>query len=146
MAVDLMAVVVQHLRTALPELRAVGGSADLDAALEGAVALPAAFVLPLLEQARPLKLLGLAAQRVTVTFGVLHVLSNRRDARGAAALTDLHTHRRALRAALLGWVPDAETGEPVTFEGGRLMRLDDEGRLWWMDEFKAHQDERQPMN
>ena len=128
--------IVEHLRTQLVGLRTVGASADLDAAIEGAVAMPAAFVLPLAETGRDTRLLGITEQRITQSFGVLHVLSNRRDAPGSAALADLTTHRAALRTALVGWVPDASTGEPVLFTGGRLMRLDGDGRLWWIDEFE----------
>lgn len=128
--------IVARLRTELSALRSVGASADLDAAIEGAVAMPAAFVLPLAESGRDAALVGITAQRVTLAFGVLHVLSNRRDAQGGAALGDLHAHRQALKRALVGWVPDAATGEPVLFTGGRLLRLDGDGRLWWIDEFE----------
>ena len=127
--------IVARLKIQLPALRSVGASADLDAAIEGAVALPAAFVLPLAESAVDIGLTGSTGQRIAQAFGVLHVVSNKRDAQGGASLDELATHRVALRAALVGWVPDAATGEPVLFTGGRLLRLDGDGRLWWIDEF-----------
>lgn len=128
--------IVAHLRTQLPGLRSVGASADLEAAIDGALAMPAAFVLPLAESGRNTGLLGVTAQRIAQAFGVLQVVSNRRDGQGGAALDDLNTHRLALRASLVGWVPDATTGEPVLFTAGRLLRLDGDGRLWWIDEFE----------
>lgn len=130
-----LSLIVSRLKAELSALRSVGASADLDAAIEGAVAMPAAFVLPLAEMAVDLAMTGPTGQCITQAFGVLHVLSNKRDAQGGAALDDLKAHRLALRAALVGWVPDEASGEPVTFAGGRLLRLDGDGRLWWIDEF-----------
>ena len=131
-----LSLIVTRLKTELTALRSVGSCADLDAAIEGAVAMPSAFVLPLAESASDMALVGQTGQRIAQAFGVLHVVSNRRDGQGSAALDDLKTYRLALRAALVGWVPDAATGEPVTFRAGRLLRLDGDGRLWWMDEFE----------
>ena len=131
-----LSLIVTRLKTQLTALRSVGASADLDAAIAGVVAMPAAFVLPLAESSADMGMLGTTGQRITQAFGVLHVLSNRRDAQGGAALDDLKTHRLNLRTALVGWVPDATTGEPVTYTSGRLMRLDGDGRLWWIDEFQ----------
>lgn len=127
--------VIAHLKTQLVALKSIGGAADLDAAIEGTVAMPAAFVLPLGESATPSELTMVTRQRITHSFGVVHVVANRRDAQGAAALVDLATLRYRLRAALVGWVMDAASGEPVQFTGGRLLRLDSNGRLWWIDEF-----------
>lgn len=130
-----LSLIVARLKAELTALRSVGVSADLDAAIEGAVAMPAAFVLPLAETAQDLGMTGSTGQAITQAFGVLHVVSNKRDAQGGQALDDLKTHRLALRQALVGWVPTEANGEPVTFTGGRLLRLDGDGRLWWIDEF-----------
>ena len=130
-----LSLIVARLKARLSALRSVGASADLDAAIDGAVAMPAAFVLPLAETAQDLAMTGATGQRITQAFGVLHVVSNKRDGQGGAALDDLRAHRLNLRAALVGWVPDSATGEPVTFTGGRLLQLDGDGRLWWIDEF-----------
>lgn len=131
-----LSLIVARLKTELSALRSVGASADLDAAIEGAVAMPAAFVLPLAESAQDMAMTGQTGARIRQAFGVLHVVSNRRDAQGGQALDDLKAHRLALRAALVGWVPVEADGEPVRFTAGRLLRLDGDGRLWWMDEFE----------
>jgi hypothetical protein len=134
-----LSLIQAHLKTQLVGargLKSVGLSAELDAAIEGGVAVPAAFVLPLAESAADMGLLSSTAQQVVQTFGVVHVVSNRRDAQGGAALNDLHALRLVLRAALVGWVPDAATGEAVTYTAGRLMKMDGDGRLFWIDEFK----------
>lgn len=127
--------VIEHLRRSLKGLRSVGGAAEFDAAVDGAVAPPCAFVLPLQETATPNGMLGVHEQRLTLAFGVVHVVMNRRDARGEAAMSELAPHRKALKAALLGWCPDPAQGLPVNFVSGRLLRLDNDHRLWWTDEF-----------
>ena len=131
-----LTLILARLKAQLSGLKSVGTSADLDTAIEGAVALPAAFLLPLAERATASDLTGSTSQRITQAFAVLHVVSNRRDALGSAALSDLVPLRARLRAALVGWVPDAETGEPVHYSAGRLLQLDHDGRLWWLDEFE----------
>lgn len=127
---------IARMKATLTGLKSIGTSVDLDAAIDGVVAVPAAFALPLADSATPMDMTGSTNERETVAFGVVHVVSNRRDAQGAAALNDLKTLRLNLRNALVGWVPDAATGEPVHRTGGRLLRMDANGRLWWIDEFQ----------
>lgn len=131
-----LSLVEARLKATLTGVKSVGTSVDLDAAIDGVVAVPAAFVLPLADSATPMDMTGSTNERETQAFGVVHVVSNRRDAQGAASLSDLNTLRLNLRNALVGWVPDAATGEPVHRAGGRLLRLDGNGRLWWIDEFQ----------
>lgn len=129
-------VVIQRLRhgpQAMSGMRQVGGSADIEAALKGTVQVPAAFVVPIGETPDRATT-NVMDQRVSLRFGVLLCVANRADAQGAAALADLGTVRRQLRDCLLGWTPQPETGEPVSFARGRFFRLD-AGRLWWLDEF-----------
>jgi hypothetical protein len=128
--------IVTHLKAQLTGLRFVGAAADLEAAMAGAVVMPAAFVIPLADSAQDMGMLSSTAEKVRQVFGVVHCLANRRDAQGASALVDLATLRQALRVALVGWVPDVATGEPVTFSAGHLLRMDGDGRMWWIDEFE----------
>lgn len=139
-----LSLIIERLQAELTGLRRVGASADLDAAMAGLVATPTAFVVPLAESAESDGLLSSVDQRITQNFSVIHVLNNRRDAGGAAALHDLHAFRQALRTALVGWVPDATNGEPVLYTGGRLLRLDGDGQLWWGDEFQLTSYYRSP--
>lgn len=135
---DLSLVEVQ-LKTDLSGLvRQVGVSADLDAAMRGTVTTPAAFVIPLTEVGKDDGLLSNTSQSISQTFGVVQVVSNRRDVRGGAALDELKTFRAALKNTLIGWVPDADTGEPVVFSRGKLLKFDTDGRLWWIDEFRIN--------
>lgn len=125
-----------RLKTQLTGLKSVGVVADLIAASKGVAATPSAFVLPLAESAVDMGMLSTTGEKISHLFGVVLCTSNRRDAKGAAALDDLLPLRLNLRNALVGWVPDIATGEPVTFAGGHLLNLDGEGRLWWQDEFE----------
>jgi len=127
--------VIARLKVQLTGLRAVGGSADMALALRGTVVAPAAFVMPLVEQGIELPSTGPTRQRLSSLFGVVLVVENMRDATGAAALIDLETVRLQLKRALVGWVPDDSTHEPVTFLRGQLVQCEGDGRLWWSDEF-----------
>jgi len=129
--------VIDRLKAQLSGIRQLGGAADLDSALNGSVSVPAVFVMPQAEAAEVTTMAtGLVRQTFTSNWGVIQVVTNRRDASGAAALTDLATLRLAVRQALVGWVSDTSTGEPVLATGGQLLRLDGESRLWWVDSFE----------
>lgn len=130
---DLQAL-AERLRAAMPELRQVGVLADLEAALGGTFTPPAAFVMPVSERAEAPVRTSVLRQRVALRTGVLLSVQNLRDIKGAAALDTLRPLRAALRTALVGWVPDADTGEPLVHATGRLWRMDG-GRIWWLDEF-----------
>lgn len=121
----------------LSGVRQFGGAADLDAAISGSVTVPAVFVMPQTEAAAKTPMSsGVVRQTFVPNWGVVLVVSNRRDAAGTAALGDLAPLRKSVREALVGWVPDADTGEPVFGTGGRLLRMDGDGRLWWVDSFE----------
>lgn len=129
--------IVARLQTTTAVFRRVGGAADLAAIESGPPLAPACYVMPLAEEAlEDIPLLGGFAQALGVVFGVVVLCANRRDARGEAVCADLRPLRQALRAALLGWSPEPDVGEPVHFAGGRLLRFDD-GLLWWIDEFRV---------
>lgn len=131
-----LSLILARLKTELTGLRSIGVAADMDSAERGLVSTPCAFVLPLADAVTDMGLVGATGERTQEAFGVVHVMNNRRDAQGGAAIDDLHTLRTNLRNALVGWVPDMATGEAVGRAGGRLLNLDGNGRLWWIDEFQ----------
>lgn len=130
--------IIDRLREQCPSplFKSIGGAIELDAAVQSAPATPSAWVMPLAERAETPHLASYQAQHVMQDISVVICLTNRRDATGAAASHDLKALRQAVRAALLGWMPDSDNGEPLAFTGGRLLRFD-EGRLWWADEFRV---------
>ncbi len=133
--------IITRLRAQLTGWVAIAGAADAAAAVENSPATPAAYVVPLAETADAPDLVGVHHQRLMQEFGVVIVVSNLREPTGAAAAAELAARRLAVRAALLGWVPDASTGETVAFVAGRLLEFRDQ-RLWWTDEFRVMTDYR----
>lgn len=132
-----LSLAIARLQTRTPSFKSRGGAVDLDAALQSKLPiLPACFVMPLVDTAKPGRLTSVHSQYLTRAFAVVQVLSNRRDTPGKAALFDMDAANAEVRAALIGWVPDPEVGEPVQFTGGRVLKFED-GRLWWSDEFQV---------
>ena len=126
---------LQRLKDRVTGMREIDGASSLEAAMRGAVATPSLYLIPLTETGRELAHTGPLDQQIAVLFAVLFALDTARSAQGMDVLVELHTHRNQVRAALVGWVPDDETGEPVTFVGGELVQFQGDGRLWWSDEF-----------
>ena len=131
----LPATLIERLKVTCPLLKLVGGSADFSVA-EAALRnkLPAAFVIPLAEQASPnSSATTLVSQRVNQQFGVILAASNLRDATGEKALADIYAVRQQVMAALLGWIPAGERSG-MEFSGGHLQDMSDQV-LWWQDDF-----------
>ena len=126
---------IGRLKAQVTGMREIDGASSLEAAMRGAVATPSLYLIPLTETGRELAHTGPLDQQIAVLFAVLFALDTARSAQGMDVLVELHTHRSQVRAALVGWVPDNETGEPVTFVGGELVQFQGDGRLWWSDEF-----------
>ena len=126
---------IGRLKAQVTGMREIDGASSLEAAMRGAVATPSLYLIPLTETGRELDHTGPLDQQIAVLFAVLFALDTARSAQGMDVLVELHTHRNQVRAALVGWVPDDETGEPVTFVGGELVQFQGDGRLWWSDEF-----------
>ena len=101
--------------------------------------LPLAAVLPLGETAGETRAgWGATRQRITLTVGVVAMIRAPNDpggtrVRGRDALSGALT---ALRAALIGWTPQALLASPVTFARARLLEVG-EGRITWQDEYVA---------
>jgi hypothetical protein len=126
---------LQRLKAHMPGMREIDGASSLDAAMRGLVSTPSAYLIPLKDTGLEMAHTGPVDQDITVLFAVLIVLDAARTASGMDVLRELHTRRAQVRQALVGWVPDENTGEPVTYAGGELVQFQGDGRLWWSDEF-----------
>lgn len=126
--------VIDRLK-ASTSLRQVQGALELAAALKAqSVATPAAFVVPMVDRAKPDEgFTGSVLQLVTSTVAIVLVLDNKRDSTGAAANPDLERYRQEVRTALLGWVAEGMEA-PITAGEGHLIDIDN-GRAWWADEY-----------
>jgi len=128
--------IVARLRAQLVglPLREIDAAGGLDAAMRGNRAAPAAYVVPLSERAEQLDHTGPTDQWEHRLVGVLLVVETL-AASGAPGVVDLAGLRDRVKSALIGWVPDDETSEPMLFMGGELVQLEGNGQLWWSDEF-----------
>lgn len=130
--------IINQIRQYCPALTTVGGSADFDAGLETTTnpeSLPAAFVIPLAEEADHNETQTGLRQSVWEHFMVVVEFSNVADRRGQAGVSQVEDMRWALFKALLNWraQPDlAQRG--IEYSGGRLLGMD-RARLWWSYEF-----------
>lgn len=127
--------IVERLKTRLTGLREIESAAGLDAAMRGNRVAPAVYVMPLTERGTLIEDTGPVTQLEHRLFGVIQVVDTLSPLGGPGVL-DLAALRAQVKAALIGWVPDTETGEPVVFVGGELVQFAGNGQLWWSDEFQ----------
>ena len=123
--------------TSLGLFALVGGAAEVATLMEPGKALgegPNAYVVPLAEEPQPPKSAG-GPQVVVGTIGVVMMVRRHGDALGGRTMNRLTPLRRALRAGLLGWSPEAGI-DPLFFRGGRLLHFEPTA-LWWQDDFSA---------
>lgn len=127
-----------RLHTALADkgLREVGQAVGLDAVMRASRPMPAVYLIPLAEKGGNDDTTGdTVCVEENRLFGVIYVIDVRNDPTGAKGTSALASLRAAVKAALIGWVQDPETGEPVWFVGGELVQFEGDGRLFWSDEF-----------
>lgn len=126
--------VIAHLEAhkAALGLRLVAGAAEFQAAADtNPTAVPAAYVLALSEVAGPNPVAPDVHQRVAVEIGVVYVVRNVADAKGAAARADMEVLRAAGKAKLLGWSPAAGY-DALERSRSQLLAFKD-GFMWWQD-------------
>ena len=129
--------IVERLRQRLADLplREIDAAGGLDAAMRGNRAAPALYVMPLSERGTYLAHTGYVDQQETRVFGVVMALETLDFSRGSGTGISLDVLRQRVKKALIGWVMDDETGEPVLFQSGDLVDFPGNGSLWWADEY-----------
>jgi len=129
--------IVEALKTRAATLGGrVAGAAEFKRLEETAnLIMPAAYVIPLDDNAEPQASPNSYSQVLRDSFAVIVVVSNAPDERGQTAVTSMHLQRKELFTALLGWEPDTEHG-PIEYEGGSLLDMD-RARLYYQFEFSA---------
>ena len=133
---DMTQIITRLRDQAAGVFKSIDGAAELDAAIEAAPATPSAWAISLAERALDRHFADRTNQIVMLHFSIVICVANRRDPTGAAAGQGLQPLRLAVRDALLGWAPNPDDGNAVTFTGGRLLRFADQ-RMWWADEFSV---------
>jgi len=114
----------------------VGGAAEFKALPENAaLAVPAAFVIPLDDSPDENLSQNDVRQRLRDGFAVVVAVSNLVDERGQSAAAALRSIRADLWRALLGWRPTADYNG-VVYQGGGAIVVD-RARVWYQFEFGA---------
>lgn len=120
--------IINALRKRCPtfERRFAGAAEWAGLTIEHAPAMPAAYVVPLREDASENESQNCYYQTITNTFGVIVLVSNAADVRGQGATATLDSLKPELFRALLSWhqEPKDEYSE-IVYEGGSLLYMDD---------------------
>lgn len=130
--------VMTQLKTYAPMFGGrVAGAANFAVGLETQVwmDLPAAYVIPLDEDASEnLDVAGLR-QTITERIGIIVELDNAADRRGQAPAATLNDARAAVFAAVLGWHIAPDRSARGLYYGGGQLREFDRARLFYQFEF-----------
>ncbi len=130
--------VINRLREQVPALRSVQGAADY-AAITGLSDFPApcAYVVLASESGEgqdagyaPRGQMVPTSQMVKAAFGVVLVVRNYREQRGAQLKDEMNTMINAVRGALIGYVPDLPGARACQFVRGDLQDYDAATALW----------------
>lgn len=128
--------IVERIRSEVPAFKIVDYAATFEALRErGLPAMPAAFVLPGNETARPNSLAGGVDNEVRFRIRVYLFVKFAGDALGGKAQDYLEALRKPLRDALMAWQPPVEGVDGVIeFEAAQPEQLAN-GILVWRDQF-----------
>lgn len=135
--------VIAQLRAEAPSFAdRVAGAANFADAMEGevALALPAAYVIPLEEEASENDSLNGLRQLVTERIGVvLHLdnaVANGGDRRGQAPVASVDALRLEVFAAILNWAPAGSLAvvRGLEYAGAQLLKID-RARVFYQLEF-----------
>jgi len=127
-----------RLRSQVPALRFVGGAADIQAAVDQVIAVPACFLVPASSTSLGVnRMAQVVSQHVEHRVDVALCVRNVNDARGEAALETLNALRPQVISALYAWQPETLL-EPIEYNGGQLVNFDD-SLLWWVDQYTTRQ-------
>lgn len=126
--------IIARLKTEVPALKFVGGSAELAVAEADLKQTPSAYVFEAGDDASE-NTTGtmVVSQQNKVRFIVAIATMNFRDSRGQNAGADMRAIRSAIHSALHGWCPDDEFN-PIEKRSGRLVKMS-KAVLWRREEF-----------
>lgn len=126
---------ITRIKDQVKAFKVVEGALELEKVMAGTRPVsPAAYVFLREERGADSGETGVTDQVMDALVSVVLLVDTHNDPVGKRAAAELVTLRKALRKALVGWVPDANTGEPVLFERGVLLSFE-ASRSCWADEF-----------
>ena len=133
-----------RLRDTVPTLASVGLARDFGAARKATMRWPSAWVILLGEDAGENRYANgdMIDQAITARIGVIMAIRDIADRTGSRASTDLKSIREAVLLSLCKFIPEPD-GQAFRFARGSLQSgVDEQGGLFWQDEFKLRFDRR----
>lgn len=123
--------IIEHLKLECPSFQnRVSGAADYDLALESNLfKAPCAYVVPLSTASTPNNTYPAHVQKITMQFGVMMIISNKRDSTGYAAHEELNDVQLEVMNALCGFQPEG-VDFPIEHVAGRSSGSYDLNRFW----------------
>ena len=117
--------VIDRLKTQVPDLRQVGGAADYAAVQElRGFATPSAFVIFAGESGGGTGPRGARVQAAVSRFGLALAVRNYRPGAGDQLGDELRKVLGLTRSALIGWVPPTPGATALIWEAGEVMDYD----------------------
>ena len=129
----MIAALIARIAATVPELKYVGTAADvLRVGENNPTVTPCCYVMPMDESPGENMLSDMAVQqRVVSRVGVILVVRNMADNKGAAAGADMLELRQLVKRQVYGWQASAEF-DPFARGSSHLLKLQD-GHMWWHD-------------
>lgn len=117
--------VVERLKSQVPDLRQVGGAADYAAVQElRGFAVPSAFVIFAGESGGATGPRGARVQPAVTRFGLALAVRNYRPGAGDQLGDELRKVLGQTRSALIGWTPPVPGATALAWEAGEVMDYD----------------------
>ena len=134
-----LAEIRDHLAASVPVLREVGLAKELGALRAGAVPWPAAYVVPMSEQASDNRYQtdALTDQRVVFRFAVILAVRDIGTRRGSGAVESLVDIRDPIVNALATFVPTGADTACIPRQGRLVSGISNDGGLFWQDDFNT---------
>ena len=129
--------IIDEIKALCPtfENRVAGAAEYQDLRNVSNMMVPAAYVIPLDDNAQAVTIKNTYRQDLIEGFAVIVVVNNTADERGQAARNAVHDLKLELWKCLLGWDFDNDY-EPIEYSGGQLIGMD-RARLDFQFEFSA---------
>ena len=134
---NLRPLIESRIKAQIPAFKEVAGAADMTNIMAGRLIDQGCYVFQERITATESQLVGATQQRLAVSFAIIIVVRNVKDARGADAADTSYALQASLKKALLGWSPDVNA-DLMEYSGGTLVSFAN-GFFIWKDTFNTHQ-------
>lgn len=133
--INIRPVIETRISGQIANLGEVAGASSLAEILKGRLVHRGVYIYPERKSAEANRLVGTVSQRVSVQFGIVSVVRNVRDSRGADAADVSAVLQDEIEGAMLGWTPHGNF-DAIEYAGGRLVSLIG-GFYIWLDSYRT---------